>query len=713
MVFFLAVFLSLSSLSVYAQSSRQTDHSARLNFGSNTGRIYPPQAASKYKRVEIKLRVFIPSQAVNFKLDAGNSDYMYGGDDRDFDYQKTGSRFDMTAVVTTDPKQRPEISKHTNPKITTTRYVETDGAHVKGKPHWWWSVKPEAIRQACNSERLPTGIPKDCKTQDVPNTMEVSAGNGVVKVSITIPGIGNPFPTNVGIPYPAPDGKFTIFIKQCGDNILYYYRSWHNKFPAYELYIEQQRVYEYMPIGQANPLGMLGWPGFSEFSSTNWKKLGKSSEPASSNPEATCEPATIFLFDTSGSMQENDKIGQSRASALYSLNSIKSRAGNGGITPPISILSFSGACSPASTRQLLPFTDDLRQAESTIRSGLPMPGGETPLPQARQAAQELLSEYLENNPIPDGRVILLSDGLSTCGAVRPAGSYGFARSGKSSKTGNQSSGAGSSQIRYLTIGFDVPPGSPAERDLQYLASSSKGKYFNAPDQRQLTRVFERFIQTYNPKRLITESKEDEKWSSDFAEGVEAIGNRDYELAKQKFQRVISIAPGNSASLYNLALALEANDRYKGAVEYYRLYLQNNPQAADKVIVEQKITELRRDYQDQFEYYLKIIESDMAYLKKYYASLFNKSNDALAAEFAGFVAEKGEFYTNLPDILEVKAKWLESSSKDLSSSLYDLSDLIGKPDFDRSAVSLLTVSIAYLEDDILKPLTKDKAKFITY
>jgi tetratricopeptide (TPR) repeat protein len=46
---------------------------------------------------------------------------------------------------------------------------------------------------------------------------------------------------------------------------------------------------------------------------------------------------------------------------------------------------------------------------------------------------------------------------------------------------------------------------------------------------------------------------------------------------------------SGAELYfNLAQALETNDRYKGAMEYYQSYLKINPQAADKALVEQKI-----------------------------------------------------------------------------------------------------------------------------
>ena len=47
--------------------------------------------------------------------------------------------------------------------------------------------------------------------------------------------------------------------------------------------------------------------------------------------------------------------------------------------------------------------------------------------------------------------------------------------------------------------------------------------------------------------------------------------------------------------------------------------------------------------------------------------------------------------------------MENGAKDLSDSLYTLSDHVNDPDFDRTAVSLLTTPIGQLEElsDLLK------------
>jgi len=132
-------------------------------------------------------------------------------------------------------------------------------------------------------------------------------------------------------------------------------------------------------------------------------------------------------------------------------------------------------------------------------------------------------------------------------------------------------------------------------------------------------------------------------------------------------------------------------------------LQASPAAKDRELVERRIAQLRQDYSDHLDYHIKLIESDLNYLKGYYKDLFHKKNEALAREFAGFVTEKGAFYTNLADILKVRAKWMENGAKDLSDSLYTLSDHVNDPDFDRTAVSLLTTPIGQLEElsDLLK------------
>lgn len=106
--------------------------------------------------------------------------------------------------------------------------------------------------------------------------------------------------------------------------------------------------------------------------------------------------------------------------------------------------------------------------------------------------------------------------------------------------------------------------------------------------------------------------------------------------------------------------------------------------------------------------MNLLRSDLEYLKEYYKRLFGLKNDELAAEFAGFVAEKGVFYRNLAQILEIRSVRIERNANDLADSLNFLNRRVGSPSFDRDAVSLLTVPIGHLEE-LVERIDEYKAK----
>jgi hypothetical protein len=385
---------------------------------------------------------------------------------------------------------------------------------------------------------------------------------------------------------------------------------------------------------------------------------------------------TLFLLDTSGSMSENGKIEQARAAGLDALQAIRRSAAN----TPTAVRIFAGDCNPRGTRSLSGFSPNLNQAETIFRAGIPRPDGGTPLPQGKDAAIAEMIAYLNTHPeIKAGRIILLSDGQSTCGEIRPAGVFS-----RRDFSFHQSS------IRFLTVGFDVPVGSGAERDLQFLASETGGKYYPAADHSQLIRAFQKHLRFYQPRPCRMSD-------AGFAAGINAFGDHNYPAALQFFRAFVAANPTDSCAIYNLALAFEANDRYKSAAETYRKYLEALPSAADRAETERRIAELQRDYAEQFRYFIAVANSDLDYLKRYYQSVFNRSNSELAIEFTGFVREKREFYANLPEILETDIKWLRNDSRDLADSIDSLAERTKMESFDRDAVSLLTIPIAQLED----------------
>jgi len=396
--------------------------------------------------------------------------------------------------------------------------------------------------------------------------------------------------------------------------------------------------------------------------------------PPAENPRVP----TLFLFDVSGSMNENNKIGQATEAGLDALREL---GAGGKSAPPVSIMTFSGGCDPSSTRTHLHFTNNIAEAEGIMR-GLPSPNGATPLPQAKDVAWSEMQSYLAANPTAKkGQIILLSDGQSTCGAIRPPGVFSVQRSPVS---------RGDSAIKFMTVGFDVPAGSEAERDLQYLASITGGKYFAAADRRQLIRALEKHVRVFAPRPCNAANQ-------DFVSGVGALTGGDYPSALEAFRRYTAANPNDWCGVYNLAMAYEANDRYKTAADTYRQYLMLVPTSPDRPTVEKQIAQLNQDYVDQYEYYTRLIQSDLDYLNKYYASIYNRRSSDLAQEFAGFVSEKRDFYANLPEILEVKDRWLVNDSKDISLSIDNLARRTRMQTFDRDALSLLTIPISLIEE----------------
>ena len=296
---------------------------------------------------------------------------------------------------------------------------------------------------------------------------------------------------------------------------------------------------------------------------------------------AAPEIPTLFLFDVSGSMLDDDKIGQSRNSSLLALREIQENKRLGRGDASVSVWAFSGECTTSAARQILPFTANLTEAENTLASQIPRSDGGTPLPQAINAAKNQVSGYLNSRPqLNEARIILLSDGQSTCGEIRPAGIYSQAKT------------ITVKNVRFLTIGFDVPAGSAAERDLQFLASASGGQYFPAQNQQQLVRAFEKTIRVYQPKILPNISAE-------FQNAARAILNRDFETARKLGGEYVRNNPSDPFGYYNFAVALEVSSRYKGAADNYRKYLQLAPAAADRREIETRVEKLEQDYRDKF------------------------------------------------------------------------------------------------------------------
>lgn len=392
-------------------------------------------------------------------------------------------------------------------------------------------------------------------------------------------------------------------------------------------------------------------------------------------PITIAELPTMFLMDISGSMEDNDKIGQAKVAGLDAIGEMQENRRRGQDNSIVSAWTFGGECSPRDVREILPFTKNLSQAETLFRTKIPKPTGATPLFTAINLSVDRMTDYLAaRSELIEGRIVVLTDGVNTCDdQIRPRGVY------------SQSQTITYQKIKFYCIGFDILPGSQAERDLQYLASSSGGKYFPARDSQQLRRVFQKVVRVYQPKISNNES------------GTQSIVKRDFGNALQIWTIYVKNNPNDPIGYYNLALVCEAVERPKCATENYRQYLKLTATVPDANEVGKRITTLEEDYRVGFSYYVDVLRSDLEYLKAYYKRLYEVKNDELAAEFTGFVAEKGVFYRNLSATLEIRGARIERNTTELADSLDFLNRRVNSPSFDRDAISLLTVPIGHLEE----------------
>jgi tetratricopeptide (TPR) repeat protein len=187
-----------------------------------------------------------------------------------------------------------------------------------------------------------------------------------------------------------------------------------------------------------------------------------------------------------------------------------------------------------------------------------------------------------------------------------------------------------------------------------------------------------------------------KGRAEFAAASMAIKERYYAQAITLLEGFLKQNPDRPEAVFNLALAHDGAQHHAAAIQGYRKYLQLRPEASNRDWVTQRIPRLEQDRKDWLDYRVQLLNSDLAYLKNYYQALFNRSRNALASEFNGFITERMDLYSTLPEQLEMDEPWLRSSSRRLRDSFANVAKRLNSPTFDRDAVSLLTIPVAELE-----------------
>ena len=434
---------------------------------------------------------------------------------------------------------------------------------------------------------------------------------------------------------------------------------------------------------------------------------------------------TLFLFDLSGSMSKSGmngtpKIIEAQSSAKSTLQTIRNN-NRQGINQSVGIRTFSGGCPSGGLdprrkiTQNPDFITDLNLVESYINN-IGSPKGGTPLKEAVEASEDELNTYLISNSIQEGKLIILSDGEATCGKIRPNDVYAYGQTGKQVKSirnnsisTNQSGTSGNSslsgnqlttkaKIKYYAVGFNVAPGSAAERDLQYLTQSTGGKYLNAQNQFELTRAFEKFSKIYVPKSNPTLSNLSSSSRLLFENSFQMIKAEEYTRALSVLEEYTSLHQKDCNGVFNLALMLEANELYNSAIQAYSSYLNLCPNSLDKEFVLNQIDLLEEDYRSFLKYNNEVVQSDLEYLNQYFQKIQNGESITLAREFIAFIKEKGSYYQNLPQTLEIESRIFKINSEEVFRGLAKCVSTINRNphNWDRDATPILSMTYLNME-----------------
>ena len=432
------------------------------------------------------------------------------------------------------------------------------------------------------------------------------------------------------------------------------------------------------------------------------KKYGTKKSLYRGAKEIPCSPnSTLFLFDLSGSMMETGpnasipKLDQAKNASKQTLKALKSNTS--GPEDEVAVLGFSGDCVADPTILISDFETDLQVVENRINTMVA--GGGTPLAEAVGAAQCKLANHLAQTGQDKGKLILLSDGQATCQAIRPVGTYNSAPLGqKNISVSADQCGNGKQQIKYYTIGFNIPPGSPAERDLQYLSQISGGKYLNVQSQTQLERAFRKFNRTYLPKPNPSLNGLPAPSLGKFDEGVNQITSESFPAALKTCGEFAALHPDDCHGAYNLALMQEANDFYKQAIANYKKYLSLCPNASDRDFVERQIVFLEEEFKQFVLFQKEVIKSDLEYLKLHFERIQNGQSVTLAEEFKGFLKEKGNYYKDIPEQMGRTDRLFQKNCQEVATGLDNCAATIKRnpQTWDRDATPVLSLTYINLE-----------------
>ncbi len=233
----------------------------------------PARSFSEDQDIDVKLRIFIPAPAIDAPpawIIAGATRY-YSGDGRGFQYSGGTSRAELHAKVRLTPgaTSRAHLRTLSRKWGETKQYSAWDVSDTPGKPSWWHDVvgTPTPLDKAtlrtidANLNMMPefnTGADDEVRVKFGRFSMHVDGG---------IPLMGAAAP-NI-------NARFDLYLRREIDGTLKaHLHGNHDGFPAYELYIDGDRIYEHDPVAQGESPTALFGTGDGEYTvKVPWREI--------------------------------------------------------------------------------------------------------------------------------------------------------------------------------------------------------------------------------------------------------------------------------------------------------------------------------------------------------------------------------------------------------------------------------------------------------
>ncbi|MFA8440279.1 YiiX/YebB-like N1pC/P60 family cysteine hydrolase [Yoonia sp.] len=213
------------------------------------------RAMSAAEDIDVKLRVFIPSPAL-----PAPPNYYFSGDNRGFQYSGGTSRAEIHAKVRliNAASGTAQITSAHRSWGATKQYDAGSVRHVAGKPDWWYDTIGDP--RVLDRGRLDDND-SNLNITARSHSMEGSeAGASYGKFRLYVDG-GIPLMTSLA---PNINAQLDLELRRGASGVLMAQVTGnHDGFPAYELYVNGQRIHHYDPVTHnETPNALFGvWNG--------------------------------------------------------------------------------------------------------------------------------------------------------------------------------------------------------------------------------------------------------------------------------------------------------------------------------------------------------------------------------------------------------------------------------------------------------------------